>query len=79
MELSRRSWVPDIELMAQQLIADVRTAETEYEGNLDAVGTFNVFEQVAAAAGEELQPDDYQSLAILLARMCAGFVPMPDV
>lgn len=73
--MQRREWVPDINLMAEQLIEDVGRAEDDSVGGLDAVGTFAAWQHSASDHGEEIQEDDYQALAILLARKAAAHMP----
>jgi hypothetical protein len=84
-DMTRRNWVPDLEDLARQLIRDIRGAYNRSDpdeglayAELDAIGTFGRFEQMAAAAGGEITSDDYQSLAILLAKMAVGIEPVPE-
>jgi hypothetical protein len=85
----RRPHPLDIEAIARDLIADVRGNTGSFQigdgvpfgddGDLDAVGTFGAYEDSQRRAGDEITADDYQTLAIHLAKMCVGQVPIPDV
>lgn len=65
-----RTWRPDIDELAQQLVEDIRN-DNEAAAFLDAIGTFASWEQLAEEHGGQLTTEDYQALAIRLAKMVA--------
>lgn len=85
----RREWVPDIPALAAELLSDLAGNTVVAQigdgmpfgdiGDLDAIGTFEAWEITAKHHGEELTPDDYQGLAIYLAKICLGQIGMPDL
>ncbi|MGO9155343.1 hypothetical protein [Mycobacterium sp.] len=81
-KLQRRKWVPDVRMIADQLIADYRSAtfsvegiggpgERIPEGDLDAIGTMASWLATAADHGEEFQEDDWICLVQELASRAA--------
>lgn len=80
-EMERRSWVPDIEVIADQLIEDYRSAAWEVEGigptgkvnagDLDALGTVESWQATARDHDEEFTEDDWVALVQELARRAA--------
>lgn len=80
--------MPDIPRLAAELINDVPANQGSHQigadglpfgdvGDLDAVATFGSWEAIAAEHGEEIQPDDYQSLAGYLAKIARQQIPTP--
>ena len=67
----RRGWVPDVRMIADQLIEDYR-CQIEVQGNLDALGTMTSWQATATDHGEEFTEDDWMALVQELARRCAG-------
>jgi hypothetical protein len=67
----RRSWVPDVRVIADQLIAGYR-GQNEEQGNMDALGTLASWQGMAADHGEEFIEDDLVAVVQELARRCAG-------
>jgi len=71
MNLQRRNWVPDVNMIADQLIEDYRVGG-EDQGFNDAVGTITSWLATAKDHGEEFQEDDWIALVWELARRCGG-------
>jgi hypothetical protein len=84
MELQRRNWVPDVAVIADQLVADYRSATfsveglgpnpgkgTIPEGALDAIGTMASWFATAKGHGEEFTEDDWIALVQELAQRAA--------
>jgi hypothetical protein len=79
--VERRSWVPDVAMIADQLIEDYRTETWGVEGigpdgrvsegDSDAVGTMASWIAAAKDHGEEFQEDDWIALVQELARRAA--------
>jgi hypothetical protein len=69
--VERRSWVPDVKMLADQLIADYRDGG-EIQGANDAMETFVSWRETARLDGGEFTEDDWVTLAQELARRCAG-------
>jgi hypothetical protein len=85
----RRTWVPDVKMIADQLIDDYRTetwaaegiggpGSYVSEGDADAVGTMASWIATAKDHGEEFQEDDWIALAQELARRVAAGVRRPS-
>jgi hypothetical protein len=76
----RRKWVPDVKMIADQLIEDYRTATWAMEtgqmgvsqGDNDSLGTLASWLATAKDHGEELQEDDWIALVRELARRAAA-------
>ncbi len=77
--LQRRQWVPDVRVIADQLIADYRTAGPPdvfgeccvEDSDNDALGTMASWLATAADHGEEFQEDDWIALVQVLAGRAA--------
>jgi hypothetical protein len=71
MDMKPRNWVPDVETIPEQLIADYRSANGERQGHLDAIGTMDSWQGTAHVHGEEFTEDDWIALVCELARRAA--------
>jgi hypothetical protein len=67
MELQRRKWVPDINMIADQLIRDFST-EDEGQGSLDINSTLDSWQATAQFHGDQLTEDDWGALVKELVR-----------
>jgi hypothetical protein len=78
-----RTWVPDVKLIADQLIEDYRTATWAMEtgqmgfsqGDNDSVGTIALWQATARDHGEEFTENDWVALVQELARRAAAAEP----
>lgn len=82
--MERRQWVPDVQLMAEQIVEDMRAEDSALQGlgpdpeelhgqgSSDVIGTLASWEQTAKFHGDEITRDDLYALIIRLARMAAG-------
>jgi hypothetical protein len=76
--LERRRWVPDISMIADQLIEDYRDASPDQD-LLDVVGTITSWKATAAVYGEEITEDDWITLVAELAhRVVRRAAPVAD-
>jgi hypothetical protein len=81
--MKRRAWVPDVKLIADQLILDYRTATWAMEtgqmgvsqGDNDSIGTIASWQATARDHGEEFTEDDWVTLVQELARRAAAAEP----
>jgi len=81
MHRRNREWVPDPATIADQLIDNYRDAtqqnpndplEARGQGDLDAIGTMESWQESAEFHGEEFTEDDWLALAQELARRAAA-------
>jgi hypothetical protein len=81
MHRRNRKWVPDPAAIADQLIGDYRDAtqrnpndplEARGQGDLDAIGTMESWQESAEFHGGEFTEDDWLALVQELARRAAG-------
>jgi hypothetical protein len=71
-ELRRRSWVPDIEMVADQLVDDfLKNPPDGNQGALDCLSTLLSWQETASDHGEKFEENDYISLVQELAWRCA--------
>ena len=81
--MKRRAWVPDVKLIADQLINDYRTATWAMEtgqmgvsqGDNDSLGTVASWQAAARDHGEEFTENDWVALVQELARRAAAAEP----
>jgi hypothetical protein len=81
--MKRRTWVPDVKLIADQLITDYRHATWALEtgqmgvsqGDNDALGTIASWQATARDHGEEFTENDWVALMQELARRAAAAEP----
>ena len=81
MELERKKWVPDVKIIADQLIEDYSSATWAVEGlgpsgmvsegDSDALGTIISWQATARDHDEEFTEDDWIALVQELARRAA--------
>jgi len=78
--MKRKTWVPDVKLIADQLIEDYRTATWAMEsgqmgvsqGDNDSLGTIASWPATARDHGEEFTENDWVALVQELARRAAA-------
>jgi hypothetical protein len=79
-QMERRKWAHDVHVMADQLIKDYRDAKQEHsddpleaigEGDLDAIGTMQAWQEVAEFHGEEFRGEHWLALVHELAKRAA--------
>jgi hypothetical protein len=81
--MKRKAWVPDVKLIADQLIADYRTATWAMEtgqmgvsqGDNDSLGTIASWQTKARDHGEEFTENSWVALVQELARRAAAAEP----
>jgi hypothetical protein len=81
--MKRRAWVPDVKLIADQLIKDYRTAKWAMEtgqmgvsqGDNDSLGTIASWQATARDHGQEFTGNDWVALVQELARRAAAAEP----
>lgn len=81
--MKRRTWVPDVRLIADQLITGYRTATWAMEtgqmgvsqGDNDSLGTIASWQATARDRGEEFTENDWVALVQELARRAAAAEP----
>lgn len=89
--MQRRNWVPDVEIVADQLIENYRSAapsvgrlgrdpsqEAVVEGDVDAINTMTSWIARAEEHGGDWRKDDWFALVQLLAKR-AAWPRSPDV
>jgi hypothetical protein len=71
--MQRRNWVPDVVVIADQIVADYRDDEDEasFQGDLDAIATMESWQATAQDHGDEFREDDWLALVQELARRVA--------
>jgi hypothetical protein len=72
-DMTPRKWVPDINMFADQLIADYsdNPEDSDSQGFLDALNTVTSWQETAADHGEEITEGDWIKLACNLAQRIA--------
>jgi hypothetical protein len=81
--MKRKTWVPDVKLIADQLITDYRAATWAMEtgqmgvsqGDNDSVGTIASWQATARDHGQEFTENDWVALVQELARRAAAAEP----
>jgi hypothetical protein len=68
MELRPRKWVPPINVIADQLVEDGRTATSEGELSMDITRSLGSWQETARDHGEEFTEDDWFALVEELVR-----------
>jgi hypothetical protein len=70
--MQRRQWVPDVAMIADQLIEDYRNQEQDGQGDLDALATMEQHQGIARGFGDDFRELDWLALVQELARRAAG-------
>ena len=80
MPMRRRSWVPDIRAIADQLVEDFRTGGDDGQGFMDILATLQSWQETAQSHGDEFREDDWIALVHELVRriVLGDEAPPPD-
>jgi hypothetical protein len=69
--MQRRKWIPDPVVIADELITVYRNADTDDDGDLDAISTMTTWQGITQASAEEFTVDDWLAVVQELARRAA--------